>query len=429
MEVEVTCPDHCTSGDVVSFISPDGHELTTTVPDGIAAGETFMARVEEEAQQMMPQPAEAAAVASDLGLLFALVEHAQRILEKDMAPFLEAKCLLFDQPLDELTSGQGETLEQYAAFKEYEQQLEVHFDSFVASRGFGSAADCFAVIDRTMVEDAARQKREMAELQERLEQMQREIARAAQREAEGGDEGGGEGGENEIVPGHTMPLLLFAQPIGAKELVEQTLTLADYQTFAGLMRKKARQVSLRRRFLDASEERARARTMRASRLSTLATSDAVESTRQLWEEMHSRMRDNIAESLPPPLREMMEAEYAAELEALGSLLLAGDAPPTSDKERLSLGRLSTSAVSKAANMSPPQLMPAIFAEVQRVGAAVEAGEQGCVAVLMDAVVAAHGLIDTAEQATEQLMHTAEAKAATFRTAYENGQPALEDHTM
>ena len=103
-------------------------ELTTTVPDGIAAGETFMARVEEEAQQMMPQPAEAAAVASDLGLLFALVEHAQRILEKDMAPFLEAKCLLFDQPLDELTSGQGETLEQYAAFKEYEQQLEVHFD-------------------------------------------------------------------------------------------------------------------------------------------------------------------------------------------------------------------------------------------------------------------------------------------------------------
>lgn len=341
--------------------------------------------------------------------------------------------MLRAEPLDELNSGQGETLEQYAVFREYEQQLELHFESFVASRGFASAADCFAAIDRTVAEDAARQKREVEALQQRLQEMQRELAAAAQREvgsasqAESGGEGstGADGVPGGAAPTAAMPLLLFAQPIGAKEMMEQALTLAEYPTFSGLMRKKARQVANRRRFIDGAQARADARAVRA-RLLGAPDADATERVRELWKELHHRVCDSIAHSLPPPLQEMMEAEHGAELEALDGLLATGDTPPENNQEKTSLGRLCATALTKPSRMAPPQLMPAIFAEVQRVSAAVDAAELGRVAVLSDAIAASHGLLDAAEQATEKMMRAADEKAASFRRAFESGQQLLEE---
>ena len=68
-------------------------------------------------------------------LVLALVEHCSNVLQNAMAPFLEAHCHLFEQDVDELSSGAGETHEQFGAFNSFVAELEPHFDEFVLSRG------------------------------------------------------------------------------------------------------------------------------------------------------------------------------------------------------------------------------------------------------------------------------------------------------
>jgi hypothetical protein len=297
--MEVTCPDGVGAGDVVAITAPDGREYHVTVPEGVHPGDTFItdiaappvetADVDEvnvdaggaasEEPSAAPAPvtiAETRGLVGSRELVLALVEHAQKVLENEMQPFLEAKVHLFDQAMEELMSGHGETLEQYAAFKDYERELERHFDAFVAERGFASAAECFAAIDGACVADLARRKREMDELQRKLREALRLQMQGAEDDPDGpggvagpmvgmpgaflmvlgGGDGGGSGGGGSGGDGssaadaeaeETVPLLLFSQPISLKDMIEHALNLGEYTTFSGIMRMKAKQVRARAR--------------------------------------------------------------------------------------------------------------------------------------------------------------------------------------
>ena len=70
---------------------------------------------------------------------------------------------------------------------------------------------------------------------------------------DGALEGGSSGGGGGRLP--MMPLLLFSQPVSLEDLIDQALTLTHYETFSSIMRKKAKQVKMRREWLSKSDER------------------------------------------------------------------------------------------------------------------------------------------------------------------------------
>ena len=357
--MEVTCPDGVGVGDVVAITAPDGREYHVAVPEGVHPGDTFIADIaappdetadvdevnvdaggaasEEpphEGEEPWPAPApvtiaEARGPMDSRELVLALVEHAQKVLENEMQPFLEAKVHLFDQAMEELMSGHGETLEQYAAFKDYERELERHFDTFVAERGFASAAECFAAIDGACVADLARRTREMDELQRKLREALRLQMQGAEDDPDGPGGvagpmvgmpgaflmvlGGGDGGERggvgrsggegsstaDAEAEETVPLLLFSQPISLKDMIEHALNLGEYTTFSGIMRMKAKQV--------------RARPCRAGR-------HGVVHTRGVWARDGAPDRDVCAAVGSAPL---WGVRRCGECAAVGSVLLRG----------------------------------------------------------------------------------------------------------
>lgn len=62
-------------------------------------------------------------------------------LNVEMDAFFEEHVDMFDQDLEDLRSGRGETLEQFDAFARYKEELEKHFDEFARLEGFASASE------------------------------------------------------------------------------------------------------------------------------------------------------------------------------------------------------------------------------------------------------------------------------------------------
>ena len=115
-------------------------------------------------------------------LVVALVNHASKVLNVDMAPFLEAHVNSFQQSSEQLESGHGETFEQYEIFRAFQTQLETHFDAFVARHGFASAQECFAAIDAALAVDKEKQKEQMAQMETQLKELQRHWVAALQQQ-------------------------------------------------------------------------------------------------------------------------------------------------------------------------------------------------------------------------------------------------------
>ena len=293
--MEVTVPDGVGAGEIIAFETPEGALMEVAVPDGLQAGDVFTVELEppqadpppdpppveptpdwadEDQENVPPMSMALAAPASQSQavstrdgreLVLALVTHSQKCLQEDMAPFLEAHCHLFEQDLDELRSGAGETHEQYTAFTAFVDELEGHFDQFVSSRGFASAHECFAAIDAAVVADVAEQKREMEKLEKSLRALQRRLMSAMGGDGDGADDqpggsanghsdsssddedennglmsmmpllavgGGGEDGDGSASGGGggsggrapMMPLMMFSQPMTLEDLIEQART-------------------------------------------------------------------------------------------------------------------------------------------------------------------------------------------------------------
>lgn len=409
-------------------------------------------------------------------LVFALVEHAQKVLQNEMAPFLEAHCHLFEQDLDELRSGAGETHEQYSAFTAFVAELDGHFETFVQTRGFGSAVDCFAAIDAAVVQDAAEQKREMQKLEARLRSMQRRLIEgnaregggSSRRRADSGDgddestssdeendmmmmmpllalggggggsddendeDGGGGGGDGPSTGGGggyrrlpMMPLMFFGQSVSLEDTIEQALTLTHYETFSGIMRMKARQVMLRRQWLAQQATRAEIASRRRVELDGWDPRDGVERLSELWSAMGAR----ILSLAPGPAAEMMAGLGAArtsdaELGLLTKFTARGGEPPADANEKRELFHLLGAPFSRLAMLAPQSgiaVMQSLKIVQEKVADSTKLGEQkGCVDLILDTMRTMHGLIGIAESETDNAMEQAETKAAALRRAYGRG---------
>ena len=133
-------------------------------------------------------------------LVVALLDHASKALNVDMAPFIEAHVDAFVQSATQLQSGHGETFEQYDIFRAFQAQLEVHFDTFVSRHGFSSAEECFAAIDAAVSRDTVEQKEQMAQMEQQLQAMQQQWMAAMQQQMPGGAFGEPPADIEEIVP-------------------------------------------------------------------------------------------------------------------------------------------------------------------------------------------------------------------------------------
>ena len=104
-----------------------------------------------------------------------LVGFAFKVLNVEMDGFFTRHYMSFDQDVEELQTGQGETLEQYEIFKEYEQELEVHMDKFCKQEGFSGPAEAFSVISEAVSADLVHHEQQRKELQRRWEQHLRNL--------------------------------------------------------------------------------------------------------------------------------------------------------------------------------------------------------------------------------------------------------------
>ena len=256
-------------------------------------------------------------VVDDASLVNRLVEFTFRILNTEMEPFFSKHCVTFDQEGDDLQQ-RGETLEQFAAFKLYEKELERHLNAFTEAEGFDSVADCFATINSAVKQDLAEQEQRMKELTEHIRKTQAQWLKAsrakqkslqaeakgdtggsdaskaaakgggtatessasassaaeAKAEAKGGsgdgaksDAKGGaksgakgeavdgaEGEEEDVEPIDLAPMMMFYQPITLEQLVQTVLSVGEYQTFSMMMRMKVRQLQMMRKLRQERKE-------------------------------------------------------------------------------------------------------------------------------------------------------------------------------
>jgi hypothetical protein len=183
-------------------------------------------------------------------LVVALVNHASKVLNVDMAPFLEAHVDAFDQSGDQLQSGHGETFEQYDVFRAFQGQLERHFDAFVARHGFASAHECFAAIDAALAVDKEQHTKQMAEMEVQLKQLQQHwMAALQQQQAPESDVVAASAAEEETpaVAAFATPADAAAEPPPPPDAAETELEREQREIReAQERRKKARQEALQK---------------------------------------------------------------------------------------------------------------------------------------------------------------------------------------
>lgn len=193
-------------------------------------------------------------------LVMKMCQHAFKVLNSDMEDFFEENADLFDQEDEDLTSGRGETIQQYNIFKLYEGQLESKFDDFAVSEGFSSSYECFNAVKSAVKSDLIAQKAMMEKLAAQLREAQKQWQRANQAAITGDDindsskpdadsksakevsaKASKEVDDEEESEAAIAPIMLFFQPMSLENLVETTLSIADYRTFSYIMRMKIKQ--------------------------------------------------------------------------------------------------------------------------------------------------------------------------------------------
>lgn len=156
------------------------------------------------------------------------VDYVFRVIHTEMDDFFTRNAELFDQDWDDFNQ-KGETLEQHAVFKRYEELLDDHLTKFAENEQFDSAVECFQELERLVTDDAEEHKKRMEELQEQLRKSQDNI------EGKSGDAKDGK---------KQQPLMIFFQPISLEQLMQMVLNMAEYPTFSFMMRMKVQQVKL-----------------------------------------------------------------------------------------------------------------------------------------------------------------------------------------
>ena len=231
---------------------------------------------------------------SNKNLIIRFVEYAFNILNNEMNEFFEEKMLKFDQNLNELQDGSGETLEQYEIYQEYLQLLEIKFDKFINEEGYKNSTECFDEMNELIVNDEIERKKIFKELSEK---MMKAFENFQQQIQEDSGEGGGDQGEDDekgekdgddeeddvkgsekkgsdmkrngrkikdskeskgddddddeadakhqqVHASPAPPVMMFFQPVSLDSMLQHVLSLTEYTTFSTIIRTKLKQKQL-----------------------------------------------------------------------------------------------------------------------------------------------------------------------------------------
>ncbi|GMH48020.1 hypothetical protein TrRE_jg10073 [Triparma retinervis] len=179
------------------------------------------------------------------GLVHRFVNFAFQTINNDMGEFFADNCSKFEQDFDSYQK-QGETLEQYACYQEYQGKLEEQLQKFVEQEEFDDEEECMMEIQRLVKEDLEKHKEQMKMMMKALKKAQKRAMKAikrAQRAANGelddveddldeedksssdSDNDDKDGGDDRLAP-----MMVFFSPTTLEQLVEMVMNLGEYQT-------------------------------------------------------------------------------------------------------------------------------------------------------------------------------------------------------
>ena len=194
-------------------------EITETTDDN--EGKTNQSSTGGTNEEQAPIIIEAGGRKGGPNLVQRFVDYVFRVIHTEMDDFFTRNAELFDQDWDDFNQ-KGETLEQHAVFKRYEELLDEKLSNFAEKENYDSAIDCFQELERLVNDDAEEHKKRMEEMQEQLRKAQEQ-----QQAATEGASGKTSEGENTTVAKKQQPLMIFFQPISLEQLmqmVRETLT-------------------------------------------------------------------------------------------------------------------------------------------------------------------------------------------------------------
>ena len=167
-----------------------------------------------------------------------LLEFAMRVVNKDLSPFFEKNCDLWDyseEDIEAVVNGKGESLEQHAVYREYVDLMTDHLDRFAEDMGFSSQKEVFLQVEDAIQKDKEQRTKLMSEISAMFRKLKvDDDAKAEPKEEkeETKDEGG------------PPPLLIFSQPIGLEFLLTSVLNLAEYETLRMMMILKSKEMRM-----------------------------------------------------------------------------------------------------------------------------------------------------------------------------------------
>lgn len=152
---------------------------------------------------------------------------AMKTLNEDMDPLFQRFLPMFDQDHRELVQ-QGETHEQYAAYREYVGNLEEHVSDFALQEGFspGDGGSFLLELQKAIEDDKARAEKQVQAFLMHMEQQRRMKL--------GPEAPPMEEGEKELMKS------LF-RPQTVEDMMQMLLHMTEYTAFSSLMRAKVKQ--------------------------------------------------------------------------------------------------------------------------------------------------------------------------------------------
>ncbi|CAJ1439453.1 unnamed protein product [Effrenium voratum] len=151
---------------------------------------------------------------------------AMKTLNEDMDPLFERFLPLFDQDRLELAQ-QGETHEQYAAYREYVATLEENVSNFALQEGYspGDASNFLRELQQAVEEDKVRAEKQVEAFLMHMEQ---------QRKQKMGD-------APPLDEGEVQLMRKLFRPQTVDDLMQMLLHMTEYTAFSSLMRAKVQQ--------------------------------------------------------------------------------------------------------------------------------------------------------------------------------------------
>jgi hypothetical protein len=247
-----------------------------------------------EAKNSGSVTAEGGGTVPNKNLVIRFVEYAFDVLNNRMDDFFEDSMNSFDQDLNELRDGSGETLEQYEIYQKYLKLLEIKFDEFATTEGYENSSQCFDEINDLICNDEIERKKIFKEMSERMMEAFQNFQQQIQEGAEGTGDDDGKKGEkdeeeedvkggdkksemkgsgrkikdskeskgdddaddeadakgtssNQQVQAHASPappVMMFFQPVSLDSMLQHVLSLTEYTTFSTIIRTKLKQKQL-----------------------------------------------------------------------------------------------------------------------------------------------------------------------------------------